>query len=104
MAIHVGALFPPLNQIFAVFTALGLITMAISAVVLWWRRRPIGTLDAPPAHDTRYPQLMLGLLIALGIVLPLLGVSMVVVLFIQRLGLRPSPGMRRFLGLSELGK
>ncbi len=99
VAIHVGALFPPLNQILGVFTALGLITMAISAVVMWWRRRPTGTLGAPPAHDARYPRVMLGLLIALGIVLPLLGASMLLVLLVERLGLRRSSRARAFLGL-----
>ena len=99
VAIHVGALFPPLNQILGVVTGLGLITLAVSAVVLWWRRRPAGTLGAPPAHDARYPLVMVGLLIALGIALPLLGASMLAVLLVERLWLRRRPGARRFLGL-----
>lgn len=99
VAIHEGQLFPPLNQILGVCTALGLITMSISAVVLWWRRRPAGTLGAPPAQEARTPIAMLALLVVLGIVLPLLGITMLLVLAIERAWLRHCPRARHFLGL-----
>jgi uncharacterized iron-regulated membrane protein len=102
IAIHEGALFPPLNQILGVFTALGLITLCSSAVVMWWRRRPGGVLGAPPALETaKYPALLLGLLVVLGIFLPLLGGSMLLVLLIERLCLRRIGRVSTFLGLSS---
>jgi uncharacterized iron-regulated membrane protein len=101
VAIHEGQLFPPLNQIFGVFTALGMITLSASAVVLWWRRRPTGTIGAPLSHaGTRYPTLVLGILVLMGIFLPLLGASMVLVLILERLVLGRFPAARRFLGLT----
>jgi len=100
IAIHEGALFPPLNQILGVFTALGLITLCISAVVMWWRRRPTGVLGAPPAAAARYPHALLALLGLLGIVLPLLGGSMLLVWLVERLCLRRFERTRTFLGLA----
>ena len=101
IAIHEGQLFPPLNQILGVFTALGLITLSASAVVMWWRRRPQGVLGAPPAHaSTRYPRLLMSALVVLGCVLPLLGGSMLLVLLIERVCLRRLPRARHFLGLA----
>lgn len=105
VAIHEGALFPPLNQILSAFTALGLITACLSAVVLWWRRRPHGVLGAPAAHaDARHPRVFVALLVLLGIFLPLLGASMLVVLIVERLVLRQWSGARRFLGLAVAQK
>lgn len=101
IAIHEGALFPPLNQILGVFTALGLMTLCTSAVVMWWRRRPTGVLGAPPALDTaRYPYLLIALLVFLGIFLPLLGGSMLLVWLVERVCLRHITRVRIFLGLS----
>jgi uncharacterized iron-regulated membrane protein len=103
VAIHEGQLFGPLNQAFGVFTALGMITLAVSAIVMWWRRRPRGVLGAPPAHaDMRYPRVFVGLLVVLGVVLPLLGVSMLVVLLLERLVLRRFHRARHFLGLAAI--
>jgi uncharacterized iron-regulated membrane protein len=100
IAIHEGALFPPLNQILGVFTALGLITLCLSAVVMWWRRRPAGVLGAPPASAARYPHALIGLLVLLGVLLPLLGMSMLLVWLIERLCLRHFERTRTFLGLA----
>ncbi|HTV84279.1 MAG TPA: PepSY domain-containing protein [Dyella sp.] len=102
IALHEGALFPPLNQILGVFTALGLITLCTSAAVMWWRRRPGGVLGAPPALDTaKYPAVLLGLLGMLGVLLPLLGASMLLVLLIERVCLRRIERVRTFLGLAS---
>ncbi|GLQ97705.1 PepSY-associated TM helix domain-containing protein [Dyella mobilis] len=101
IAIHEGALFPPLNQVLGVFTALGLMTMCISAAVMWWRRRPAGVLGAPPVSiETQYPRVLIGLLTLLGIVLPLLGISMLLVWLTEHLCLRRIERVRHFLGLS----
>lgn len=101
VAVHEGALFPPINQILSAFTALGLITACISAVTLWWRRRPDGVLGAPPAHaNARYPSVFVAVLALLGVLLPLLGASMLLVLAVERLLLRRIPAMNRFLGLA----
>lgn len=100
VAIHEGQLFPPLNQILGVLTALGMLALSASAAILWWRRRPAGVLGAPPAHaGARYPRLVVGTLVLTGVLLPLLGCTMLIVLLFERLLLRPCQATRQFLGL-----
>lgn len=102
VAAHEGQLFGPLNQALGLFTALGLTTLSISAVVLWWRRRPEGVLGAPP-RSTRH-DLAIGffvLIAVLGVLLPLLGASMLIVAAADRWILRRIPAVSQFLGLAS---
>lgn len=96
VAAHEGQLFGWPNQLLGLFTALGLITVTISGFVMWWRRKPVKRLGAPPAHDARYPRLMVGLLVMFGVLLPLLGISMLLVLAAERLLLRRVPRLQAF--------
>lgn len=100
IAIHEGVLFPPLNQVLGVFTALGLITLCSSAAVLWWRRRPEGVLGAPPPVKTGFPAVLIGLLALLALLLPLLGASVLLVWLIEHCFLRRSKRASAFLGLT----
>ncbi|GLQ88961.1 PepSY-associated TM helix domain-containing protein [Dyella flagellata] len=100
IAIHEGVLFAPLNQVLGVFTALGLITLCSSATVMWWRRRPAGVLGAPPATGSGYRHVLIGLLVLLGLLLPLFGLSMLLVVLIEQGFLQRSKRARAFLGLS----
>lgn len=100
VAAHLGLLFGLANQILGVFTALGLILLALSAALLWWRRRPKGVLGALPPHSTAcYPWWSFVLLFLLGVSLPLLGLSMALIWLLERYGLRRFPAARHVLGL-----
>ncbi len=100
VAAHEGQLFGWPNQALGVFTALGLIVVSSSAIVLWWRRRLRGVLGAPrafaPLHMTAP---LLGGIIALALGLPLFGLSLLAMLALERLALRRSARISRFLGL-----
>ncbi|WP_156678574.1 PepSY-associated TM helix domain-containing protein [Sphingomonas profundi] len=100
VAAHEGQLFGWLNQLLGLLTAIGLVLLSVSSVVLWWRRRPADRLGAPPA-TARAPAAagFVLLLAALGVLLPLLGLSMLAVLALERLALRRMPAARRWLGL-----
>lgn len=99
VAIHEGQLFGCLNQALGVFTALGLVVVSVSGFVMWWKRRPAGRLGAPPA---RRPLRSMPLLIVgigtLGIALPLLGVTLLMVLAFDRLALPRMPMLARYFG------
>lgn len=100
VAAHEGQLFGPLNQALGVFTASGLVTIAVSAAVMWWRRRPQGQLGAPPALAERRVGLgLLAITVLLAIYLPLLGVSLIAILAIEQLVLRRISPLARWLGL-----
>jgi uncharacterized iron-regulated membrane protein len=92
IAAHEGQLFAPLNQALGVFTATGLTVVAISAIVMWWRRRPEGMLGAPP-HRVRAPFAagLFVLIAALAITLPLFGATLLAVLLLEWLVLRRTP-------------
>jgi uncharacterized iron-regulated membrane protein len=49
IAAHEGRLFGWPNQLLGVVTAIGLVLLCVSSVVLWWRRREPGVLGAPRA-------------------------------------------------------
>ncbi|WP_239026077.1 PepSY-associated TM helix domain-containing protein [Sphingomonas paeninsulae] len=94
IAVHEGQLFGIANQLVNVATAGGLILLSVSSVILWWRRRPENTLGAPPARGRKGLAMgFFGVLLALGILLPLFGISMLVVVGMERLVLRRIPGL-----------
>jgi uncharacterized iron-regulated membrane protein len=100
VAAHEGQLFGWPNQLLSLFTALGLATASISAVVLWWTTRAAGVLGVPrPGVSPRFSKGLLFIIVALGALLPLLGVSLLVVLTTETLVLRRIPVARDWLGL-----
>lgn len=102
VAAHEGQLFGWPNQALGLFTALGLITLALSAAVMWWRRRPAGVLGAP-APGAKSGRALVVLVLTLGLLLPLLGLSLLLVFALERALLRHLRGPRRFLGLQAQG-
>ena len=104
IAAHEGQLFGPLNQALGVLTALGLMTLCVSAVVMWWQRRPADTLGAPQRlpDEKLAPGLAL-IIVVLGIFLPVLGLSLIVVGLLEWLVLRRIPAVRDWLGLKANG-
>lgn len=103
IAAHEGQLFAPLNQVLGVLTALGLITLCVSAFVMWRRRAPDGVLGAPPPiPDARVGWGLAAIIIVAALVLPVLGASLIVVAAIERAVLIRWPSARRWLGLAPV--
>ena len=102
VAAHEGQLFGWFNQALGVLTALGVFLLGVSSVVLWWGRRNPGTLGAPKAINRPPLPAYLGLVIVvLGTLLPLLGISLIIILIIEFLILRRIPATRSFLGIGS---
>ena len=87
IAAHEGQLFGWPNQVLGLCTALGLITLCVSAIVMWWRRRPEGSLGVPAARvpDFRIGPALKAGIVVLGIALPMLGISIVVLWITHRI-------------------
>ncbi len=80
IAAHEGQLFGFTNQILGLSTAMGLVTLCVSAILLWWRRRSVGVLGAPiPMAKPRWPWLLVTAVILLAIYLPEMGISLIAV-------------------------
>ena len=104
IAIHEGQLFGWFNQLLGLLTALGLVLLSVSGVVLWWRRRTPSVLGAPPSRNrsgepSQYAFVLMATVALLGVLLPFLGISLLLVLIVERYVLRNIPSARNFLGL-----
>ena len=105
VALHEGQLFGWANQLLNLLTAAGLSLLAVSSVVLWWRRRPAGMLGAPPAppassRGAGASVAVVALVVVLGVLLPLFGASLLLVLLVERVVLRRWTAAARWLGLA----
>jgi len=91
IAAHEGQLFGLANQLLGLFTALGLVAVCVSAVVMWWRRRPEGSLGVPHprVHEFRIGAPLKAAIVALGIFLPVLGASLVILALTTKMGSDP---------------
>ena len=100
IAAHEGQLFGWPNQVLGLLTALGLILICVSGMILWWKRRDQGVLGAPKAVlSPRVSYGLIAIIIALGIYLPLFGATLIGVLLVEWLLLRRIPSVRNWLGL-----
>jgi uncharacterized iron-regulated membrane protein len=103
IAAHEGALFGWANQILSLFTTIGLVTLSVSGLVMWWKRRPEGVLGAPAAvRHVPFSAGLLALMVILGIYFPFLGGSMILVGLVERFILRRIPAAQRWLGLKDI--
>jgi uncharacterized iron-regulated membrane protein len=100
VAAHEGQLFGWFNQALGLFTAFSSILLGISSAVLWWNRRPSGSLGAPrAAAPARMPLFLYAIIAVLGVLLPLLGISLLSVLLLEYTVLRRIPALGKFIGL-----
>lgn len=103
IAAHEGQLFGWPNQLLGLLTALGLVLLCVSGVVMWWRRREVGVLGAPKVLlNPCWSWSLVGLVLLLGIYLPLFGASLVLVVIIEIAVLRRIPLVRTWLGLTPV--
>ena len=84
VSIHMGQQFGVANQIVLLLACVAMVVMSVSAIVMWWKRRPAGSLGAPtvPA-DWRIPHAVLLMAIAAGLFFPLVGLTLHVVAAIE---------------------
>ena len=101
IAAHEGQLFGWANQLLGLLTAVGLVLLSVSAIIMWWRRRDQGVLGAPKSAPR--PATSAGLIavvVLLGIYLPMFGLSLIAVLLLDKLVIPRFPGLRHWLGLA----
>lgn len=98
--LHMGNYFGLPNQLLMLFASLTGALLAVSGPVMWLKRRRSG-LGAPSPHPAAAtPWGLAALLLALGLLFPSLGLSLVAVLATERLLLRRIAPLRDWLGLA----
>lgn len=99
ISLHEGLVFGIWNQILMLFAALTVFVLAVSGTIMWWRRRPAKRLGAPPLPDN-FPlwKTAVAIIVVLGILFPLVGISLVVVLLFDRFALSRLPKLREIFG------
>ncbi|NQX66094.1 PepSY domain-containing protein [Paenibacillus alba] len=99
IALHQGEYFGATNQIICLMVCLGIILVAASGVVMWWLRKPEGRVGAPALpKDFKMVKWVALITIGLGIVFPLVGISLLIVLILDGLVLRRLPALKKVLG------
>jgi uncharacterized iron-regulated membrane protein len=90
-SLHMGRYFGLANQLVCALISLGLAAMAVTGAVMWWKRRPRNALGAP-ARLTAPASLrgwVAGLAL-LGVVFPLMGISLLAVWALDAAAVRRS--------------
>lgn len=85
IALHEGRLFGLANQVFGLIVCLGLIGIVISSFVMWRKRKPQGKLGAPnKPKDKKITRTIFYIMLVMGIIMPLVGASIIVVFLLDR--------------------
>jgi uncharacterized iron-regulated membrane protein len=87
IAWHEGQLFGLANQLLGLLTAVALVAISVLGVLMWLRRRPAGTLAPPPAGGA-VPRWTLAAAALLALLLPLFGLSLLLLVAFDRLRAR----------------
>ncbi|RMP25082.1 putative Membrane protein [Pseudomonas syringae pv. delphinii] len=84
--LHEGKFFGWVNQLLILLVCLLVLLSSVSGLVIWWKRRPQNGLGVPPLrHDLPRWKTATAVMIALGIVFPLVGISMLIVWVLDRI-------------------
>ncbi len=96
ITLHKGTQFGFLNQLLSLFICLGIILVAVSGFYLWLRRKPKKELGAPKAPRMFNKKMFFFIIVALGILFPLVGLSMIVVWILDLFIIQKIPALKRF--------
>jgi uncharacterized iron-regulated membrane protein len=97
IALHEGRRFGLPNQLVNLAVCGGVLLLAVSGPMMWWRRRPRGALATAPRRprDVRALRGAWVVMLALGAVFPLGGVTMLAVVALDRLIVRRIPRLAK---------
>ncbi|KQY12279.1 PepSY-associated TM helix domain-containing protein [Rhizobium sp. Root482] len=94
--VHQGQEWGRINQILMLVTCLAIILMCMSAIVMWWKRRPSGSLGVPPMPPRKSVYIGLWTIAAIfGLAFPMSGIAILVMVLVDQVVLRLAPPLRR---------
>jgi len=82
--LHVGSVFGTSSKVIWLAACLGLIALPVTGVWMWWQRRPVGQSGLPPRPSSSATPRLTVVILALCILLPMFGISIVAILVGER--------------------
>jgi uncharacterized iron-regulated membrane protein len=96
ITIHKGLQFGFINQMLGLLLCIGLIGVVATGVWMWFKRKPNGKMGAPKSDSIIHHKSIFIPLIILGIIFPLVGLSLIVIFLIDRLIIRRNDKLSHF--------
>lgn len=94
--VHMGQEWGLANQLLMLAACLAIILASISALVMWWKRRPAGKVGVPPyPADPRVYRALWAVAVALGLAFPITGLAILAMVGFDLLVIRAVPPLRR---------
>ncbi|NLR99644.1 PepSY domain-containing protein [Rhizobium sp. P38BS-XIX] len=95
--VHQGQEWGLFNQLLMLTTCMAIILSCVSAVMMWWKRRPAGRLGIPPMPQQKSVYVGLWLIaIVFGLAFPLTGAAVLAMLILDQTLIRFTPPLKRF--------
>lgn len=100
VAAHEGHLFGWPNQLLGLLVTLGLILVSVSGFILWRKRKPPSSLGAPKSTpNNRAAKPVFYITLGLSVLLPVLAISLVIIVLVEKLLLKRLPVAKNWLGI-----
>lgn len=95
--VHQGQEWGLFNQLLMLATCIAIILSCVTAIMMWWKRRPAGRLGVPPMPSQRSVYIGLWLIaIVFGAAFPLTGLAVIAMLLADQIIIRFVPPLKRF--------
>ncbi|NSY19432.1 PepSY domain-containing protein [Neorhizobium sp. AL 9.2.2] len=94
--VHMGQEWGRFNQMLMLATCLAIVFTCVTAVVMWWKRRPSGRLGVPPMPPSRSVYFGLWLItLVFAIAFPMCGIAIVAMIAFDQIVVRFVPPLKR---------
>lgn len=97
ITLHKGTQFGVVNQLVSLAICLGLMLVVFSGLYLWWKRRPEKALGAPKAPSAAESKKFLLLILAMSILFPLVGFSILAVWLLDQAIIQRTKRVKKWL-------
>lgn len=84
ISIHMGQAWGLGNQLVLLASCIGMVILSVAGAVMWWKRRPQGSLGTPKVpSDWRIPRTLLLIAVSCGVFFPLVGLTLIALAVVE---------------------
>lgn len=96
ITVHKGLEYGLSNQVVLLLLCLAVIGVVISGVILWWKRKPSEHIGSPKAPNGKTSKGFIIFMVVMGLIFPLMGLSIIIVLLLDWLIIRRVAKLKKF--------